>query len=238
MKRSPGESHYKTEPMESADHSQFKFAAERYILGELPEEEKLAFEEHYFSCGACAQDVEDLTTLRLAAPAVLPRFDQGIPKSEKLGWFAAPWLAARWVPQFALGALALLVLVTGYQNAVEIPRLKAASDDSLQVMAAPRPLIAQRGAAALTIAGLPKTAPVLITNEWPAEYPLYEVRVTRRGASETVLHAEAEIGRGALLITIPAKKLGAGKFDLTVSGRKSDGAPKDVARYPFTIQGE
>jgi hypothetical protein len=34
-------------------------APERYLLGEMTEDERLEFEEHYFSCAECADDVRD-----------------------------------------------------------------------------------------------------------------------------------------------------------------------------------
>jgi hypothetical protein len=34
-------------------------AAERYLLGEMTPEDRDAFEEHFFGCGACASDVRD-----------------------------------------------------------------------------------------------------------------------------------------------------------------------------------
>ena len=32
---------------------------ERYLLGDLPENERDAFEEHYFECAICADEVPD-----------------------------------------------------------------------------------------------------------------------------------------------------------------------------------
>jgi len=41
-------------------------AAERYLLGEMTPEDRDAFEEHYFGCGACASDVRDGAMIRAA----------------------------------------------------------------------------------------------------------------------------------------------------------------------------
>ena len=41
-------------------------AAERYILNELTAAEREAFEEHYFVCERCAQEVKDLFALGVA----------------------------------------------------------------------------------------------------------------------------------------------------------------------------
>jgi len=223
--------------MDSADHSQFKFAAERYVLGEFTEPEALAFEEHFFSCAACAQDVEDLTAIRLASPAVLPQLERkGTWKWEQAGrgWFALPW-----VPQFAMGALALLVMVAGYQNAVEIPRLKSlAGQEDLQLSPAPPTLTARRSAGTNTLSLQQRVAPLLIANEWPEKYPRYEARIANSGNRQEVLRAQAAAGEGSLMVLVPVSRLGAGTFELTIFGDRDGAEPELVARYPFTIQGK
>ena len=44
--------------MEHAEATEM-MAAERYLLGEMTPEDRDAFEEHFFGCGACAADVRD-----------------------------------------------------------------------------------------------------------------------------------------------------------------------------------
>jgi hypothetical protein len=93
-------------------------ASERYLLGEMSEPERFAFEEHYFQCGECAEDIR--------AGAV---FTQGIrsvgrdfsPRREKApvrqGWLS--WLSMPVLP--ASAAAAVLACVVGYQALVIIP---------------------------------------------------------------------------------------------------------------------
>jgi hypothetical protein len=45
-------------------------ATERYLLGEFSAEEREAFEEHYFDCVICAEDVRAATAFRANAKAV------------------------------------------------------------------------------------------------------------------------------------------------------------------------
>src|SRR2546425_9843326 len=45
-------------------------ATERYLLGELTGEERDSFEEHYFMCPECAEDVRALTVFAANAKAV------------------------------------------------------------------------------------------------------------------------------------------------------------------------
>ena len=222
--------------MDSADHSQFQFAAERYVLGDLSEPETLVFEEHFFSCASCAQDVEDLTTIRVATPVVLPLLEAERPQKAKRGWFSLPWVP-QWAPQFALGAMALLCVVTAYQNAVQIPRLKAAAgQEDLQLSTAPEPVRASRGAGTNTFSISQRAATVLIANEWPEKYDTYSARVGRQGEGEPMLAAQAAGGDRSLMVVLPASRLGAGTFELTIFGNREGKQPELVARYPFTIQ--
>ena len=41
-------------------------AAERYLLDEMPEIEKFAFEEHFFDCAECADDLRAGSAMRAA----------------------------------------------------------------------------------------------------------------------------------------------------------------------------
>jgi hypothetical protein len=103
-------------------------AAEKYLLGELPKEQHAAFEEHYFDCSACAEEMK--TTIAFMESArqvarldVLQIAEQKrlAPKAPKNGsWFA--WLR----PAFAVPVFAALLLFIGYQNEVTIPRLEQA----------------------------------------------------------------------------------------------------------------
>jgi hypothetical protein len=90
-------------------------AVERYLLGEMPVEERDSFEAHYFDCAACAGDIRLGSAMSQDMKAVLR---QGVPARSRWGWLRIPVL----VPSFAAFSLLLLV---GYQNLVIFPELKA-----------------------------------------------------------------------------------------------------------------
>ena len=95
-------------------------AVERYLLGEMPSSERDEFEEHYFTCAECADEIRSASLLIGARPAAnreLPPAT-GLSSPGWLSWLRPPVL----VPTFA--ALALAVVV-GYQNLVVLPDLKA-----------------------------------------------------------------------------------------------------------------
>ena len=110
-------------------------AAEKYLLNELTLPQREEYEEHYFECHECAEDIKasaafiesarrliregalDLQTVRELAPAIVPA---PAPSRSNRGFFA--WLK----PAFAIPAFAALLFFIGYQNSVTIPQLKVA----------------------------------------------------------------------------------------------------------------
>src|SRR5689334_19441567 len=95
-------------------------AVERYLLGEMPSSERDEFEEHYFACTDCANEVRFASvTLRSMKQALRDLAPDR--KGSSPGWLS--WLKPQvMIPAFA--ALSLAVVV-GYQNTVIMPDLKA-----------------------------------------------------------------------------------------------------------------
>jgi hypothetical protein len=104
-------------------------AAEKYVLGELPEALRDEYEEHYFDCAECAVDLKaaaafvdcsrQLFREEAAAAVVAAHTDRG-PASGR------PTLVQRFRWAFAVPAFAALVLavIVTYQDTVTIPHLK------------------------------------------------------------------------------------------------------------------
>jgi len=96
-------------------------ATDRYLLNELDPEQLDQFEEHMFDCPECAVDVRAAAMFVEQSKAILsevrgPR-PVTTPAPARKGWL--DWLR----PAFAAPALALLLLVVGYQNFVSYPKL-------------------------------------------------------------------------------------------------------------------
>lgn len=93
-------------------------AVERYFLGEMKPEERDAFEEHFFQCESCSEDVQATSAFLDNARSVLKeRRNWPQPARKKRPWFR---------PSIAFASVAALCLVfIGYQNMTVIPALKA-----------------------------------------------------------------------------------------------------------------
>lgn len=96
-------------------------AIERYLLGEMPDQERDAFEEHFFSCAECAGDARAARAMRdgvaagmVSRVATSPGRVLEMPSSRRrVASAIIPWAVA-----------ASLALVAGYQTFVVLPGLK------------------------------------------------------------------------------------------------------------------
>lgn len=194
-------------------------ATERYMLGELDEESRSAFEEHYFSCTDCAADVkaaavfvENATEILRAAPE--PRRD--------------PFRLSWWKPAFVPAALAASLTI-GYF----LPHPSASSPEGLVttvaipagsrgVQAATRAIVVDEGSAYFLVR-------LDVADDVAAPRLLWRVRT----ASGRELRFRTARENQAML-PLRAEDFPVGQYELILSADAPDSAIID--RYPFTIQ--
>ncbi len=97
-------------------------AVDRYLLGELTAVEREEFEEHFFSCGECSEDLHMGAILVDNSRAVLrEEFPDPVPASPgappRPGW-------RLWWSQVPLAAAIALLAVVGYQNLKVLPEYR------------------------------------------------------------------------------------------------------------------
>lgn len=103
-------------------------AAEKYVLGELSAELREEYEEHYFECEECANDVKAAAAFADGTRELFRKENtQREERAQVGGWLA--WLR----PAIAAPALAALLLIVCYQSFVTIPKLQR---DAVASMAA------------------------------------------------------------------------------------------------------
>lgn len=218
-------------------------AAERYLLGELTGDDREQYEEHVFSCSECALDVqagaafidsarEVLVAEKVLSPATAP--------AREGGWFAA-WLR----PAFAVPAVAVLLLVVGYQNVVVIPSLKTAESAAIE----PRTLHSfslitanSRGGETLKISVEPNQPFGLFVDIPPqGNYASYHCEIENEsGTAELSFKVSSQEAKETVQLLVPASRLAPGRHLLIVRGSGShEGLSTDkseVARFPFTLE--
>lgn len=107
-------------------------AAEKYLLRELTPSQRDEYEEHYFDCPACAEELKTTVAFMESSRQVFREKAAQVIEDKELakargGWFA--WLR----PAVAVPVFAALLLLIGYQNGVTIPRLKV-SNQAAQII--------------------------------------------------------------------------------------------------------
>jgi hypothetical protein len=221
------------------DHSEASrlMASEKYLLDELSTAEMEAFEEHLFSCHECALDVR-AGSIFLAhgkaelasAPAVATPAAQARP-SRGFSW---------WRPAFAIPAMAVLLLVIGYQNLVTYPALKGALAENNAPRILPAASLvssAVRGSASSAIAvrsGEPFLLPVDVQAQNGLQSYIVELQ-NSTGGVQWSLPVSPELVKNTLTIRAPGVSQ-AGHYEIIVLGRNAQGQDSEVGRYPFDLQ--
>ena len=224
------------------DHSEAGrlMASEKYLLDELSPHELEAFEEHLFGCNTCAMDVRagslflEHSKVELAKPAAAA----GRAPAEDVtasGWFT--WLR----PAFAVPAMAVLLLIVGYQNLVTYPALKSAlAENKTPRILSVVPFVSDvtRGSTQPPIevhAGesFPLSLEVPITTTFQS----YVLELHNpAGRVEWSLPVSAEQSKNTLTIHMPGVNQ-AGRYEIVVMGLNAQGEKgTEVAQYPVDLK--
>jgi hypothetical protein len=217
------------------DHQQAitMHAVERYLLNELTDSDRDAFEDHYFTCAICAQDIRAGALMRDGARAgmtidtpVARQTADVIPLERSRRWRAPvnvilPWAVA-----------ATLAVVAGYQSLWVVPGLR---EQAVPLVTAPvllRP--ASRGA--ITTVELPRSGVVAFAldfNRASVASPLsYDLR-TIDGQPVAAGVVAAPPAGTPLLLVVPAASLAPGNYLVTVKESGQTDAP--IAEYRFAV---
>ena len=230
-------------------------AAERYVLGELPSDLREQYEEHFFGCAECAEElslaaafVENSRAAMGSEPVTPPvRLPVGVRAQQPA---SSGWLGTFLRPSFAVPVFAALLLLLAYQTFLVIPRLKGAAPQPAAALAtaAPQALASfslitagSRSGDLLTVTVAPGHPFGLYFDIPPdGHYSSYICEIENSaGVAEFSLNISAEQAKNAVQLLIPSSSLGLGKHVLVVRGLgmqgSATGSATEVARYPFTL---
>lgn len=108
-------------------------AAEKYLCGELTRVQRDKYEEHYFDCPTCAEELKVTAAFMESTKQVVRELSPQTTDNKKFSEQRAGWLA--WLrPAFEVPVFAALVLLVGYQNTVTIPKLKGSSSEPAEIV--------------------------------------------------------------------------------------------------------
>jgi hypothetical protein len=200
--------------------------AERYLLGELTENDRDAYDEHLFSCPVCFEQVgtEFVGHLRrMGTEEPRPAVVQPV-RPLFLRMF-------RPAPAFALIAC-LLAGATLYQN-MTIAMLKAPQVELRYQLSEQ-----SRGNSAVNIVQAPRNSRVRLVTEFrrPKEFASYEVQIqTPDGNIKHRFPFSPLPSEDKVEFSLYAGTLQTGKYVLVVQGKDGDSS-QELARDSFTMQ--
>jgi len=196
-------------------------ASERYLLGEMDDAERDAYEDHYFSCAICAEDVRGAAILRDGVRAKL--LSSRAPQRQA-------WRPSVIIPWAAAATFALAAGYTSLQNRVAGPSAIGA------VALAPVTLRSATRGQEATVAPGPGGLVTLAIDLGGQRFERgieYEVK---RADQTTVASGQASApSSGApLLLAMPSSLLGTGHYVLVV---KNPGNPSlTPEEYRFSVE--
>jgi len=221
------------------DHNEAtqQMIAERYLLGELEQDQRDAFEEHAFDCPECSVDLRAGAAFIGAAKVELPKItgtSSPAPKVEvplrpskkTMDWQS--WLR----PVFAIPAFAALLGIIVYQNLETIPSLNKAADEP-SVLPATAFHAGTRGGAPISIAAY-RSHGAVVAIELPQESGyksfVFELSDSQGKQQWTRILPTAGSTDGTVSIVLPGRALAQGPVSLSVSGIDNQGARTEIDR--------
>jgi hypothetical protein len=228
--------------MEHIEAVQMK-AAEKYVLGELSDEQREQFEEHYFDCTDCATDVQAMATFvtagRMISEEDAAAKQAGKEVKQRHGWFA--WLR----PVVAIPAIGALAAVVIFQNAVQIPALKERTTGATLAPVFTSSYHLQgsvRGENRQVVAVRPTESFALNFDFTPSQsFPSYTGRLVEE-AERTIMSfpVPGEDANKELHVVIPAGATHAGKYNLIFNGTNGSENPdpkaNEVQSFSFAVE--
>ena len=205
---------------------------EQYLLRALSPSDRDEFEEHFFDCRECAEDLHATAAFLRSAERELGRRRVTAPArpAPKVGRFGFLWR-----PAFVAPAFAVLLLVIVYQNAVQYPRF-----DHPEVLPAVSLIGANSRGGPSPAVTVTRGAPILLSVDIPAtkEFSSYAcVLIAPSGATVWRVPVSAEQAKDTVSIRIPPADWRAGDYQLIVQGYadRAGVQPAGLARYHFTL---
>lgn len=213
-------------------------AAERYLLDEMPELERFQFEEHYFTCEVCADEVRTGALMREGVQAgLLPDAAADTPPVRTLVFPAVPAASTGWRQVLPWAVAATLAVSLGYQTLFVVPGAGTGAATTQAV--APVTLRAATRGADVTIARPAAGTLALaldVVGHAAGTGLAYDLR-TADGTSVATGTAAAPIPGTPLLVLVPGTVLhSAGAYTLSV--RAAEGSDSTPVDYRFVITNE
>lgn len=210
-------------------------AADRYVLGQLSAADADAFEEHFFDCAACAEEVRlGMRILdggrRLASESSAETVAPVVPLARPHRSSTRGWLIA--VAAALLLAIPgnVLLLMRSRDAAPAVARGAVAGLVAAEIYFDPS---ATRGTTEEKVLVLEDGATGQVSIDVPPGHDEYEVSVLRGDSPIATYPVSSQLAMDAIRITLADPD--PGTYSLVITGRNRDAAPAEVARRTFRV---
>ncbi|MCS7025875.1 MAG: hypothetical protein NZV14_13820 [Bryobacteraceae bacterium] len=220
--------------------------AEKYLLGELLDHEKEEFEQHFFECAVCAADMVAGYRLRetiqqLQQQGTIQRttpLSKTVPvakSSHRPTWGWVEGLRRNW----AAWAAGLLLCGLGYQNLVELPRLKEslrwATSPYIATHLVPFRMGERAGEPAPVV--FRHGEPLILNLDIPheARWLDYEIRISGP-SNPPPLSVPADRVEQSVPLVLPKGSLKPGNYQIRVFGRAIGGSAQLLQQGAFRVE--
>jgi hypothetical protein len=229
-------------------------AAERYLLGEMTASERDDYEQHFFSCEECAEDVRMTAAfLANARPHLvkggMPAAADTMSGEPRVATRRAPlpWRNAAkhffWpLPAGAAAAAVLLLAVAGYQAAVVVPNLTRELQEAQRLQTAPWYFLSASRSEAPTVAVSDQDRRVGLTlsKSFDRPFPFFLCEI-RDSSGRLVLSEVLPAPRAGdeLQILVPTEDLSPGVYTVAIAGLESSSSrtpQSEYVRYQFNLR--
>jgi hypothetical protein len=212
-------------------------AVERYLLGELAQDVRARFEEHFFDCAICAAD---LKTGALFVDAL--RADRQPAGSSAPDLRIVPKRTAPWLRPWLAPALAASLLVVAYQNILVLPAMRRAANVAQTPAVMNNVVLANIDARGGDIPKVvaPALGSFLLSVDIPSkgDYASYICLLYNASGDRlwqmpiTVQQVENTVS-----LRVPTDRAASGANELRILGvPAAGGSPVEVGRYRFNLQ--
>jgi anti-sigma factor RsiW len=219
-------------------------AAEKYVLGEMTDELRDQFEEHYFDCTECALDVKAVAAFIAASKEVFKEEPVTAPTSPdvsanleaKRTWSWSAWLK----PLIAIPAVAALVAMTVYEGhklRTRVPDAVVTSSQNLVTSADFGLRGGDRVQSESTVVRMRQGDTIGLHFDFtPSQTFNAYLGEVQDGAGRVLLRISipAERINKEVRFVVPAGRLHTGNYVLQVYG--DEAARSAVAKYAFSIE--
>jgi len=216
-------------------------AAEKYLLGELSSAQREEYEEHYFDCPACAEELKATVAFMESAKQVAREHaPRAVADKTPAGWFN--WMR----PAFAVPVFATLLLLAlvGYQNLVTIPSLKQLSTQIASAKIVNSVSLMEAGARGETAVNIKvrQDEDFALEVDFPpvASATSYVGKIQDdAGHTRFALPVTLEQSKSTVHVNVPGGSLQPGKYNfviLAAQGLDAAAGLKEIKMLPFTVE--